>query len=416
MFIEKIRQSSIAKDSLWSVGGNVFSLFLLLISGIVIARLIGKEAYGQYGAVKNMMTAFASLTAFGFGYSSTKIISSKQTMSKGESSAILKMVLIIGIIFNVTLIYIAKPLANMLNKPDLNTYFIAIGLLMLLRALWTTLSGILAGYKLFRQLSICNIISSAIFALLIVPLTILYGVDGAILNLIIYQTLNAFFCYIVVWKYERGMTKCKADCKNIFKFTFPIAIHEFSHTISSIAVIMIILYYSSYGEYAIYSVSTQWNAIIIIIPTLMMNVTLSYLSELTDKEKHNILLKRMLFINFCCSFVPMLVVFFCSRLIVNLYGETFHELPLVLNICVCSTIISSLVLVFQSNLISEGRNWILAKFKITRDIIYFILLIVFFRFFRMTGALTAVVVDFCVCLIYLTILYVDYKYCRCKVV
>lgn len=411
-FKKKVNSTSFAKDSLWSVVGNVISLFFLLVSGIIIARIVGKDAYGQYGTIKNMMTAFAALVAFGFGYSSTKIISSNNSKSSGLSSAILKIVLIIGIILNILFCFIAKNLSEFLNKPDLYTYFIPIGILMLLKALCTTSTGILAGYKLFKQISICNIVSSIIFTALSIPLSSRLGINGAILDLIIYQGLAAFLCYICIKKHEGGGRKLHTSIWKLLKFTFPIAIHELSHTISSIAVIMVILHYSTYGEYALYTVSTQWNAIIMIIPTLLMNVTLSYLSGNVGTIGHDKILKKMLTINLCCTLIPLILIFLLTKFVASLYGPTFIDLPLVLNICVLSTLFSSLVLVFQSNLISEGRNWNLAIYKLIRDILYVVILVVSFNYLSISGALIAVVVDLSICFLYLLILTFDYKFLR----
>ena len=410
----RLLSTKIAKDSVWSVGGNAISLLILLISGIIISRMVGKDAYGQYGTVKNLMMAFASLVAFGFGYSSTKIISSKNEITRGTSWAIIKIVFFIGIILNIILFYLSKPLAVFLNKPDLETFFVAIGILMILRALWATSCGLLAGYKLFKQISLYNIISSIVFAIFVVPLISLYGLYGAILSLILYQALDAFLCFWGVWRYERKAKYEKADSYELLKYSFPIAIHEFSHTFGSISVIMIILHFTSYGEYALYSVSAQWNSVIIIIPTLMMNVTLSYLSNTCSETTHKHLFKKMLLVNLCCSIIPMFLVLLCSGFIVALYGETFCDLPLVLKIGVFSTLFSSLVLVFQSNLISEQRNWNLALYKILRELFYIICLVLFFKYVHIRGALIAVIVDLVICIAYFLLLCIDYSWTNRK--
>ena len=56
-FLKRARNSALAKDSFWSVFGNAISMLILMICGIIIARVVGKELYGQYGTVKNLMTS-----------------------------------------------------------------------------------------------------------------------------------------------------------------------------------------------------------------------------------------------------------------------------------------------------------------------------------------------------------------------
>ncbi|HIX44931.1 MAG TPA: oligosaccharide flippase family protein, partial [Candidatus Barnesiella excrementipullorum] len=48
-FLDRLKQSSIFKDSFWALLGNVLGKGLALIAGIVVARFLGNETYGEYG-------------------------------------------------------------------------------------------------------------------------------------------------------------------------------------------------------------------------------------------------------------------------------------------------------------------------------------------------------------------------------
>ena len=52
---QNLISSSLFKDSFWAVFGNGLGYFLLLVAGIVIARFLGKDIYGEYGVVKTTM-------------------------------------------------------------------------------------------------------------------------------------------------------------------------------------------------------------------------------------------------------------------------------------------------------------------------------------------------------------------------
>lgn len=407
--IARVKNSTLTKDSFWSILGHAVSMFILVICGIIIARVVGKEIYGQYGTVKNLTTSFASLAAFGFGYSSTKLISSSSSQYGGISIYIPQIVSGISIIIFCFFLFFATPISNFLNKPDFKTFIVYIGILMFLKALCTVGTGILAGYKQFRRIGLNAIYSAFLFLIICYPFTKLCGITGALLSLIIYQGVATFFALFYAYRSENVRNKYRyKDYVDILKRTLPIAVHEVSFTASSIAVIMVILQYSSYGEYAIYSIAMQWNAIIIVIPTLLMNLTLSYLSSEQNTKSHNLIFKRMLMINFFSTIFPILAVLFGTGFISRIYGDDFFDLNSVLKVSVFIALFSSVTLVLQSNLISEGRTWNLAMYRLGKDILGVFILVWAFKIFSSYNfAMVAVVVDLFASIVYSAVLVVD---------
>lgn len=73
-FKDRLLNSKLFKDSFWAVFGNGIGNALLLLSGILIARFLGKDLYGEYGVVKTTMFYVASFATFGLGFTSTKYI------------------------------------------------------------------------------------------------------------------------------------------------------------------------------------------------------------------------------------------------------------------------------------------------------------------------------------------------------
>ncbi len=410
-FIERAKTSNLAKDSFWSVFGNAVSMLLLMICGIIIARVVGKEIYGQYGTVKNLMTSFASLAAFGLGYSTTKLISSDSAKYSGTSIMGTTIVSGISTILFLLFLIFSTQIANFLNKPDFKTFIIYIGILMFLKALFTVGTGVLAGYKKFRRIGLNAIISAFLMLLVCFPLTTLWGLNGALLSLVIYQGSAALLALLYAFKYDnRKMKQGVSEYTYLVKTTLPISIHEMSGTFSSIMIIMIILHYSTYGEYALYSIASQWNAIIIVIPTLLLNLTLSYLSSEQSKNSHKLMLKRMLTINFVSTCFPFALVLLGSGVIANFYGDSFNDLIPTLKVSVLATLLISFSIVFQSNLMSEGRSWYLAIYRLLRDLFSILAIIFAFNYFKtFNHAIIAVSVELTACFIYTLALSVDYS-------
>ena len=72
--VNKLKQSSLAKDSFWSVFGNGMGNVILLVTSMLVARMLKKDLFGEFGMVKNTMFYIASFSTFGLGYTSTKFI------------------------------------------------------------------------------------------------------------------------------------------------------------------------------------------------------------------------------------------------------------------------------------------------------------------------------------------------------
>ena len=139
-----------------------------------------------------------------------------------------------------------------------------------------------------------------------------------------------------------------------------------------------------------------------------MNLTLSYLSADKATTSHSLMLKRMLMINLLSTILPLLAVLLGAGIISRFYGNDFGALIPVLKIAVFCTLFSSVAIVFQSNLISEGRSWNLAAYRLGKDVIgIFILIWAFNAFASYNCAVVAVTVDLFAYIIYALVLVVD---------
>lgn len=70
-----IKQKVFFQDSALMLLGNGLGNGLMLVAGIIVARILGNDLYGQYGLVKTTMFYIASLSTFGLAFSITKYVS-----------------------------------------------------------------------------------------------------------------------------------------------------------------------------------------------------------------------------------------------------------------------------------------------------------------------------------------------------
>lgn len=381
-YIYQIKNSILFKDSFWAVAGNGFGNVLLLFAGILIARFLGKDVYGIYGIAKSTMFQVACFSTFGLGYSSTKFIAQYATSdtSKLKSIAIcaIKITIIFSLIIGILTFCFSGLFATYVNNPDMKNVFRFISVLIVFRSLSTVCAGILAGFKLFKRLAINNIVSGFVMVIISVPLAYHLQLGGAMVALAISQIVLSILNITSVSKIIKSLHEQSDESStySLLKFSLPVAIQELSYSIFIWSSNLIMAKYASLGEVGIYSACSQWNAVVLMIPNLLYNVVLSYLSGTSVNKEHSKLLYRMIVINFICALIPFIIIVILSPIIVSFYGTSFLGMQKVLNILILSTVFYSCANVFYSDLLSINKGWVLCITKTARDVITIIALYV----------------------------------------
>lgn len=385
--IGKYKGKPFLKDSFWAVLGNGTGNFLLLMAGIVIARLLGKDIYGEYGMVKTTMFHIAAFSTFGLSYTSTKFISEYTTRDnsylKSITSASISITLIASFTLSVLMFCYADLLASFIHAPQLKMAFRYLSVITILRALSTVGSGLLAGFKSFKSLGVNNIISGLTMLLMAIPATYFYGLQGSLLSLCLSQFILAFLNMSKVYHMVEALENQTKDSfyRRLFTFSIPVELQELSYAICNWGASLLITRYASLGELGVYTACSQWYAIVLFLPSLLQNVVLSYLSgAVGDKKTNNDMFKNMLKINFICAVIPFVVVTSLSSLITSFYGDTFNGMRSTLIILILATIPATLSNVYVANLLANSRNWILSILRVSRDVLsivslYFILIL-----------------------------------------
>lgn len=374
-YINRLRKSSLFKDSFWAVFGNGTANALMLITGILIARLLGKDIYGEYGFVKTTMFQIAALSTFGLGYTSTKFIAQHVVENPANLRNITKSALVISCVSSAALclllIVSAEWVATFVGHPQMVEPFRYLGLIVVTRALSTVCSGLISGYKKFYRQGINNIISGIIMLVLAPILTYKYGLTGSLLSLFTSQlTLTFLHINLLINIYrELPISNGQPFMGTLIRFSIPVAMQELTFAITGWCIPVMITKYASLGELGIYTVAAQWDAIILFIPSLLSSVVLSYLSTASSQGGNEKMLNRLMLINFICVLIPFIIVALCSKWIATMYGPTFAGLHRVINILVFSTIFSVLSRVYQNEMISQGLNWQMFFFRAVRDLI-----------------------------------------------
>jgi O-antigen/teichoic acid export membrane protein len=365
-------------DSFWVIIGNAFLKGLALVSGVLVARFLGKDVYGEYVIIKVTLMSVAVFSTLGLGYTATKYVAEYKESNPDYIPLILKysrnITIVLSTIMAIMLFSFAPYISSiMLEAPHLLTPLRLVSTWLIFSAVTTTQIGVLAGFGAFKDMAKINAILGVVTFLLTVIFTYLFSLTGALFALLLIQVLNCFLNYrltdrLLVDYKNTKVYKDKVFLKEMLIFSFPISLQEGFYALTSWLISMILIKYSNYGEFGMYSAALQWSMIILFIPAIMRNVILSHLAQyVNNADKFDRTLKLTIFINLITTLIPVLIIFMFSDTIALIYGENYNGLGTLINIAVFSTIFISISNVLSQVYMSKGLNWIMLSFRLVRD-------------------------------------------------
>ncbi len=368
--IEKIKKSNLLKDSFWALLGSVFGKGLSLLAGILVARFLGKEMYGQYGILKNTLLNIAVFSTLGLGYTGTRFVA--KSLESGVSkiiSLIYKITLIASSLMALLVFVFSPQIAVFIKAPSMDGSLRLTAIIIIFNAINTAQIGILSGFKAFKAIARNNIYAGIVTFLLSGLLSYLWALDGALWALLFSTCFNVLINYFSVQVCKRdlggnGVDSEQVQAKEIISFSIPIALQESMYTVVHFLSSYLLITYAGYGELGITSAAAQWSSVLLFIPGVMKNVILSYFSS---SDSTISLRQKMILINGLSTFVPWLFIALLSPVIASFYGDTFNNLYLVIIISCMHSIFSSISSVIVYEFISEGRNWSMFFLRLFRD-------------------------------------------------
>ncbi|GAB6008068.1 oligosaccharide flippase family protein [Dysgonomonas reticulitermitis] len=393
--LHKIKNSSIArrliKGVFWSFVGTASAKFIILIAGIIVARILGKEEYGELGIIRSTINTFVIFASMGLGLTATKYISQYRESDPDKAGSIYILsnafALVLGFFMLIIVVILAPYIANnLLNAPNLITEIRYGGLLLLFSSINGAQAGTLAGFENFKSIAINTLIAGIFEGTLLCVGAYYEGVRGAIFGSGISFGILYLLNFISIRKNLKQFNisyslsrLTNSDFSVLWKFSVPAAL-------SSILVVPVFWYIrtllvktSGFHISADFDVADQWRGIILFIPAALSRIVLPMLSNLDGGrayDKYVKILKANLIINFLIALFLAIIISFFAKYILSTYGEQYtNTIPLIL--LAASTIFTTLTTVVGQAIASKAKMWIGLSFNLIWALSVIILTYVF---------------------------------------
>lgn len=357
----------LARGAFWSLLGTIAGRGAAFLSFLVIARVLGREGFGQLGVVQSTLQMFQVFAGFSLGLTATKYVSENRERDRSLAGRVIALTMAVALCTGVTVTLLLIAGADVLARSTLNAPGMAgplriASILLLLGALNGAQTGVLSGFEAFRETARINtLIGLASFVALIVGACV-GGLNGVLWGMVAVGILTWLLNWSLIQDYQRRyqMRSSPRDAFRelgiLWRFSLPSVIGS--------AVVFPTLWISNallvnqpngYAEMGYLNAMANWRAILIYIPTVINQVTIPIMCSQTDE-------RATLRISFSLMVVMALplaaAVMFLATPILGLYGPSFAAGHSVLIGGMAMLVFQCISGPLMSSLWSKGRMWL----------------------------------------------------------
>lgn len=380
---DKVESSSIgsrmASGAFWSMGGAVISRGLMLVASILVARMLGRDIYGEYGMIRTTVSMFLVFAGFGLGMTATKHVAEYRITDPARAGRIMAIsgifAIATGSVVAVSLYIFAPWVAtHTINAPHLVGELRIGAFILLLNAMNGAQNGALAGFEAFKAIARVNLWTGLASFPLLIGGAYWGGLRGSVWALAVNMVINWMLNHLALrreaarFKVPFSSIGCFEEWPVLWKFSLPAALGGLLvGPVVWASNAMLVNQPGGYGQMGIYNAANQWRMAILFIPGVVGQIVLPMLANLTapdDQVRYRKILKYNSLISAGVAFAVALPIVLLAQPIMRSYGMAFEEGALSLVLLSISTILIALNNVVGQAIMSKGRVWIGFSFNL----------------------------------------------------
>lgn len=340
-YVARIQNSPLgyrlARGAFWSLLGTLISQGLGLAALVLVARMLGKEGFGELGVIQNTVGMFGVFAGFGLGVTATKHVAEFRVKDPEKAGRIMTLCGLVavgsgGLMALVLMLSAPWLAAHTLAAPHLSDLLqIGAGLLFL-NALNGTQTGALAGFEAFRNITTVNLWAGLTKFPLMVGGAYVAGVTGAVWGLVASTGINWLLNHLALRREARRagvsfqlLRGCGQEWRVLHGFSLPALLSgAMVVPVQWASMAMLVNQPGGYAEMGVYNAALVFKGIMMFLGTTMSAPLLSMVayekaSSKSRLSKVNILLTWGLGVFFA---LPLLCF---PELAQMLYGEKFND-------------------------------------------------------------------------------------------
>lgn len=299
---QSIEVKMLGRGLFWTMSGSILSRGVLFLAWILVARILGKEHYGEYGLIRNTVLMFATFAGAGMGQAATKFVAEFINKDKKKAERIAALVVILTFITAVVVFIAALFLApliadNTMHAPWLANDFRVAAFILLFSTINSVQIGILEGLGLFKKVAFINSINAVVSF----PIFVVGAYWGGVLGSVIAYGLSiVVICLMSGWQIgiQKRLGFLRLNYKEAWKERKLIYVFILPAILSGIAVMplkwvadVMLANNSGFGELGTFSAALTINMIILGIAATFNSPFLTIIARY--KGKNNMRVEKL---------------------------------------------------------------------------------------------------------------------------
>lgn len=302
----------------WNLVGTVFAQGSVFLTAIILARMLGKEVFGELGMIQSTLLTLTSIAQVSTGLTATKYVAEYRDVDKARVGRVLGLCSVLtlatGVAATVLLVISAPWMAeHVLAAPHLAVSLSISAVYVLFAVMNGYQIGALAGLESYKSISIYGAILGVAHLVVCGIGAALWGLHGALGGMAV-SALLRWGVYGVALRREidkQGITIQRREGLKereiLHRFALPAALAGLT-TMPAIWLgnAFLVQQPNGYAEMGIYSAATNLRTIVLFLPILFNSVSVSLINSHKGK-KDNKSYKSAFFLNLKLMVVTALI-------------------------------------------------------------------------------------------------------------
>ncbi len=343
-----------------------------LLASIPVARLLGKEGFGEYGIIYSTMVMLSMLVGGGLNMTTAKYVAEYRVTDPGRSGRIIALsnLLSLGtsLLLACSLLVTAPWLADrILSAPKLAPLLAFSSAALFFNVLNQAQNGTLSGLEAFRSLADRNCWIGLVRFTVTVSGTLLWGLYGAVAAMTVTEAAMWLLNELAIRRECRrqgivvALSGCLSEIPILRRFSIPAALGgALMGPITWSCNALLVNQPSGFAQMGLYTVALQWRTLILFVPLALNSVLLPMLSSLFGAGNvtsfRKLLVLNVAFYGLASGILALVISIF-SPYIVRFYGNQFSEGTVVLVLVAFSSVFIAIQELLTRALASLEAMW-----------------------------------------------------------
>ena len=362
----------LAGGMFWTTIGSLLGQGIIALGSVLLARILGKEGFGQYGILQSTIGMFSVFAGLSMGYVATKYVAESIAADKEETGRVVGLSLLVagvaGLVVTFALAATAEPFARrFLGSEGLAGELQIASPILLFGAVSGVQRGVLAGLEQFRAQNILVTAMAAVTVGLTTVGALLADLSGAMWGSMLGAALLLLTLTLV---YHRALVRAgiPVHYRASWRERRVLWILAIPALLSGIMVAPVVWVTNAllvntpggYGEMGVFNAANQWRTLLMYVPSIVLTPLLPIMTQLHAAGQFQEL-RRVLIRTSAASVgvVSCLALGFSlfAKPIMQLYGSGFESGTDIFYLLMLVSVLLSAGLVVGGLLSSTGAMW-----------------------------------------------------------